>query len=615
MLYWYENYERFLKIKNMIIVYGNIYDYINYKNKYIRINDYISKNLSLKNRVIKYDVLNGIEFINLSEKEIFNLLENYDNKKYSFVDNKITINTNSLRTRRMPGDNFENSVNINLNLDIMENIKEEFYVLDNFFKLIYKNSDTKNNIIYLIEITDAIFGKIRPDDRFAINEKYIFNYVYQSIIKFNNQKLIFLAKDINTLPKEWYLKNPKSGVVKIPLPNINQREEFYYNNIKLFNIDKKYEKNFIDDLDGFTLTEMYQIALLSSLSENQDYKNIISEFKYGTKRNAWTELRSEKLSKFNNIIEKRVKGQNNAINKVGNILIKAYTEISGIQYSLNNKKPKGILFFVGPTGVGKTELAKSIAEFIFGDENSCIRFDMSEYSAEHSDQKLIGAPPGYIGYEIGGQLTNKIKENPFSVILFDEIEKSHNKILDKFLQILEDGRLTDGKGETVNFSETLIIFTSNIGTNNIDYKDENIEDKLKNFVIHYFNNELNRPEILNRIGIDNIIVFDFIKDDNLLKDIVLSKLKNINKLIYNKYNKSELIIRNENKIILDLVSKSNRNYGARGVLNDMEKYLITPLSKFLFKNKIIEQSKIIANYNEDKNEFEFKIYNTGEFNE
>ena len=127
----------------------------------------------------------------------------------------------------------------------------------------------------------------------------------------------------------------------------------------------------------------------------------------------------------------------------------------------------GLMFFAGPTGVGKTEMAKAIAAFLFGDESFCIRFDMSEYAQEHSDQKLFGAPPGYVGYEEGGQLTNKLKANPFCVLLFDEIEKSHPKILDKFLQVLEDGRMTDSRGEIVYFSEAIIIFTSNFNINTI----------------------------------------------------------------------------------------------------------------------------------------------------
>ncbi|AFX74678.1 ATPases with chaperone activity, ATP-binding subunit [Mesomycoplasma hyorhinis SK76] len=135
------------------------------------------------------------------------------------------------------------------------------------------------------------------------------------------------------------------------------------------------------------------------------------------------------------------------------------------------------MFFTGPTGTGKTEISKALAEFIFGSENHLIRFDMSEYNLEHSDQKLIGAPPGYEGHEAGGQLTNAIKEKPFSIVLFDEIEKAHGRILDKFLQILEDGRLTSSKGELVDFSETFIIFTSNLGVSEVGKQGSDSSDE------------------------------------------------------------------------------------------------------------------------------------------
>jgi ATP-dependent Clp protease ATP-binding subunit ClpA len=145
------------------------------------------------------------------------------------------------------------------------------------------------------------------------------------------------------------------------------------------------------------------------------------------------------------------------------ILKRTSIGLTGAQSRGLSARPRGVLFFAGPTGVGKTEMAKSIAEIVFGDESAYLRFDMSEFSAEHSGDRLIGAPPGYVGYDQGGELTNAMREQPFRVVLFDEIEKAHNRILDKFLQVLEDGRLTDGRGDTVYFSESLIIFTSNAG--------------------------------------------------------------------------------------------------------------------------------------------------------
>ncbi|MBQ3621772.1 ATP-dependent Clp protease ATP-binding subunit [bacterium] len=246
------------------------------------------------------------------------------------------------------------------------------------------------------------------------------------------------------------------------------------------------------------------------------------------------------------------------------------------------------MFFVGPTGVGKTEISKALCEYIFGDESRLIRFDMSEYNHEESDQKLIGAAPGYVGYDAGGQLTNAIKEKPFCILLFDEIEKAHNKILDKFLQILEDGRLTSSQGETVDFSETLIIFTSNIGTSQI--KDaiadkDVVHQQFINAVKDYFKNNLKRPEILNRIGEKNIIPFDFITDDKILDEILDMKLnKIIAKLKEEKF--IDLRVNDADKEFLfeGIKNKYDRTMGGRGLMEKLETNFVDGLSEFIFDN-------------------------------
>src|SRR4051794_39278696 len=210
-------------------------------------------------------------------------------------------------------------------------------------------------------------------------------------------------------------------------------------------------------------------------------------------------------------------GQDHAVVHVLDIIKRAVT---GVGANRRGGRPRGVAFLAGPTGVGKTELAKTVTSLLFNDESSYIRFDMSEFSAEHADQRLIGAPPGYVGYDAGGELTNAIREKPFSVVLFDEVEKAHPLILDKFLQVLDDGVLTSGRGERVYFSEALIVFTSNLGIHRTDASGDKIANvtpeqpfeevrrKVRAEIKTHFKMVLNRPELLNRIG-ENIIVFDF----------------------------------------------------------------------------------------------------------
>jgi len=308
-------------------------------------------------------------------------------------------------------------------------------------------------------------------------------------------------------------------------------------------------------------------------------------YKYGDKVSPWEELNYEKMLSIKSELSKRVIGQDDAIEKVTRVIYKAFTGLTGITYSAIRSKPKGTLFFVGPTGTGKTELAKAITKFLFNDEANLIRFDMSEYGQDNADQKLIGAPPGYVGFEGGGQLTNAVKEKPFSVVLFDEIEKASPKIFDKFLQILEDGRLTDNTGQTISFSETFIIFTSNIGAADVSpnqSKDEIFKDFIKK-VHNHFTNELNRPELLGRFG-NNIVPFNFIKDVSMKAAIIKQKIRPLQMAIYEKY-KVELHIDLSNPTILSILLKdADERRGGRDVVNSLESNLVDPLSEFIFEN-------------------------------
>ena len=347
---------------------------------------------------------------------------------------------------------------------------------------------------------------------------------------------------------------------------------------------------FADATEGLLLIDLAAIQQLGR-SEGLAFSAVadaVRRYKVGVTEDPWARIPVDKIRGGTEWLRARVKGQDHAVTHVMDIVKRAVT---GVGAPRRGSRPRGVAFFAGPTGVGKTELAKTLTKLLFGDETAYIRFDMSEFSAEHSDQRLVGAPPGYVGYDVGGELTNAIREKPFSVMLFDEIEKAHPRILDKFLQILDDGVLTSARGDRVYFSEAFIVFTSNLGIYRLEADGtrspnvlpsdpfEEVQTKVRAESERHFKLTLNRPEILNRIG-ENILVFDFVRE-NVARDILDAMIEDLLGDVSTGEGE-RITLADEAAESLRKVCLADPSNGGRGIRNRLETQLLNPLARALF---------------------------------
>lgn len=327
----------------------------------------------------------------------------------------------------------------------------------------------------------------------------------------------------------------------------------------------------------------------------EDIAKIVSEWT-GIPVVQLTKEESERLLNMENVLHERVIGQSEAVTAIAKAIRRGRVGLK------DPKRPVGSFIFLGPTGVGKTELCKALAEAMFGDENAMLRLDMSEYMEKHTVSKLIGSPPGYVGFEEGGQLTEKVRRKPYSVVLFDEIEKAHPDVFNMLLQILEDGRLTDSQGRTVDFKNTIIIMTSNVGARLIIEKqsslgfnseNENAEESEKKDIKELVTGELRkvfRPEFLNRV--DDIIVFNKLNKDEI-KQIAVKMLKTLE----NRLDKMNIKISFTDNAVSEIADKGfDENYGARPLRRAIQNEIEDPLSEQMLEGKVKDGAVVTCDF-------------------
>ena len=408
----------------------------------------------------------------------------------------------------------------------------------------------------------------------------------------SKERLQILEKELseinskkNVLKSQWDVEKQEVGKVKVLKSEIDKTK------LEIEKAERDYDLNKLAELKYGKLANLekelkeqqeitdnkYDHALLKLEVNEAEIADIVSKWT-GVPLNKLIESEKEKILNLESSLNSRVIGQEEAVGLVSNTILRARAGLK------DKNKPIGSFIFLGPTGVGKTYLAKSLAYNLFDDENNMIRIDMSEYMEKFSVTRLIGAPPGYVGYEEGGQLTEAVRRKPYSVILFDEIEKAHPDVFNTFLQILDDGRLTDGKGKVVDFKNTLIIMTSNLGSNFI-LDDPSLNEETRKKVNELMKQSF-KPEFLNRI--DDIIMFKSL-DFESIRRIVKSLLKETEEKLKDKYIK----VKFTDSVVDYLATNSyDPHYGARPLGRFIQKSIETDLAKEILSGKIKEKDTI-----------------------
>ena len=420
--------------------------------------------------------------------------------------------------------------------------------------------------------------------------------------EFSKQRLAEIQKEkaelktkFNSMKAKW--ENEKQVIEKVQ----KLREEIEKTNGEIEQAERSYDLNKVAELRYGKLPELQKELEKEEAEENKKenvlLRNKVTEEEIAKIVSKWTgipvaklmEGEREKILHLKDILHKRVIGQDEAVEDVSEAIMRSRAGIS------DPKKPIGSFLFLGPTGVGKTELAKSLAESLFDDEHNMIRIDMSEYMEKYSVSRLIGAPPGYVGYEEGGQLTEAVRRKPYSVVLFDEIEKAHPDVFNILLQVLDDGRITDSQGRTVDFKNTIIILTSNLGSEyileGINEKGE-ISEEAKEKVNELLKKSF-RPEFLNRL--DEIVFYKPLQKNEVSKILDLL-IKDLEKRLEDKHITLELTQKAKDYLI---DNGYNQVYGARPLKRFVTKKLETLIAESILKQKILPSSKVLVDCESD----------------
>ncbi len=492
----------------------------------------------------KYEVHHGVKILDSAIVSAVELSERYINDRF-LPDKAIDLMDEAASRIRLQIDSKPEQLDKIQRKLLQSRIEYESLKKDDDKKSLDRSEDLRKQIIEL----ESEYKK-ENDEWLAQKNKIIETQKLKSEIDFEKNKLNILQRE----------------------GKLSEAGELAYGKLPML------EKQLLDLEDQKTKNNMISKSVTSS-----EIASVISKTT-GIPLERMLESEKDKLLGMNKELQKMVIGQNDAIEKISSAVLRSR---AGIQ---NPNRPIGIFLFLGPTGVGKTELCKALSKFLFDEEKSLYRLDMSEYMEKHSVSKLIGSPPGYVGYESGGQLTESIRRKPYQVILLDEIEKAHSDIYNILLQVFDDGRLTDSHGRVVNFKNTVIIMTSNIGAEHINFSEDQ-KSKIEVFTKEKVYEEIKvnfKPEFINRI--DEIILFNRLTK-NEMKEILKIQIQDLLKLLKDKKIKISVDRNAEDWLINEGFSAS---YGARPLKRVIQNFIEDKIALMIISNELKEDKEVLV---------------------